>query len=74
MNELEPCPHCTGNNIQVEGDDFDGDVFCNDCKLCTYVCYGTRNAIRVWNGRIRIKEWSFLTDDNRPPDVLHYSI
>jgi hypothetical protein len=74
MIQLEPCPYCTGTNIEVGGDDFDGDVCCNDCLLCTYVCYGTRNAIRVWNGRIRIAEWGFLTETGKPLDILHYCI
>jgi hypothetical protein len=54
---LEPCPECQSTHVCESGDDFDGEVSCNDCGLSTYVCYGTKNAINVWNGRLNFKNW-----------------
>jgi len=55
--QLLPCPRCKSTNVSVSGDDFDGDVGCEDCKLETYVCYGIKNAVNVWNNRINMDRW-----------------
>lgn len=54
---LEPCPECQSVRVCESGDDFDGEVSCNDCGLSTYQCYGTKTAINVWNGRLNFKKW-----------------
>lgn len=62
---LNPCPNCKSSNIEIGGDDFDGDVMCLDCRLITPVCYGTKNAILTWNEAENWKTaWSFLNDDD----------
>jgi hypothetical protein len=60
--ELNPCPNCNSLNVEVNGDDFDADVYCNDCSLCTPVCFGINTAVNVWNGRVNTKKWSFLKE------------
>lgn len=61
---LESCPNCSSNDVEESGDDFDGQVTCECCGLSTYVCYGTKNAIRVWNKRINTNKWNFDSYNN----------
>lgn len=66
---LNPCPNCKSVNIEIGGDDFDGDVMCIDCKLIIPVCYGTKNAILTWNEAENWKTaWSFLNYDSEISD------
>lgn len=58
---LEPCPNCSSTDVEESGDYCDGEVSCNNCGLYTYVCYGTKNAIRVWNKRINTDKWKFIS-------------
>lgn len=57
---LIECPNCGSLNIEDSGDDFDGEVNCNYCGLCTGICYGTESAIYIWNNRLKIERWYFL--------------
>ena len=57
---LSSCPRCGGSNVREHGDDFDGDVACEDCDLTCPVCLGTRSAVSYWNACAkdgRWKEW-----------------
>lgn len=62
---LLPCPNCHSTNIQEGGDDFDGDVGCNDCCLTTPNFYGTKSAINAWNNRKYMDRWSYLDDADK---------
>ena len=54
-----PCPNCLSTDVEESGDDIDGEVGCNICSLATPVCYGTEQAIRVWNNRLHIDQWVY---------------
>lgn len=72
---LNPCPNCKSVNIRIDGDDFDGDAMCVDCKLITPICYGTKGAILTWNKANNWKNWEFLTggyDDISDLDRLNW--
>lgn len=66
---LNSCPNCKSIDITIGGDDFDGDVMCNECKLVTPVCYGTKGAILTWNKAANWQTaWDFLKDNNEISD------
>lgn len=67
---LLPCPNCNSEDVEESGDDFDGDVSCNNCSLTTHTCYGTKAAIRVWNKRSHTECWSFLIDTQPDMDYM----
>lgn len=68
---IEPCPHCNSTNVSEGGDDFDGDVACNDCSLATPSFCGTKAAINAWNKRLYKDQWYFINTDN---DQFDYQI
>ena len=45
---IEPCP-CGNVSPLVSGDDFDADVYCEQCSRITPPCFGTKGAISWWN-------------------------
>ena len=57
---LTPCPDCGSLDVEESGDDFDGMVNCSKCGLATYLCYGTKTAIKVWNERINRIYWGVI--------------
>ena len=63
-DKILPCPNCNSTDVEASGDDFDGMVNCNYCKLETYICYGTNAAIKVWNKRTNIDKWQFGWNDD----------
>lgn len=58
---LFPCPKCNSQNLEIGGDDSDGDVICHNCGLITPVCYGTKSAISIWNKRDNWQNWSIFS-------------
>lgn len=67
---LLPCPNCHSTNIQEGGDDFDGDVGCNDCTLTTPVFIGTKSAINAWNKRKYMDRWIYLDDGEKAREFM----
>ena len=61
---LNPCPNCKSSDIEIGGDDFDGDVICNKCKLITPICCGTKWAILAWNKAENWKTWDILSEES----------
>lgn len=68
---ITSCPNCNSTSVQEGGDDFDGDVSCNDCSLTTPNFRGTKAAINAWNKRLYMDKWIFLNPDN---DQFDYQI
>lgn len=67
---LLPCPNCHSTNVQEGGDDFGGDVGCNDCTLTTPVFYGTKGAINAWNNRKYMDRWIYLDDGEKAKEYM----
>lgn len=54
---LSPCPRCGSSNVREFGDDFDGDVGCEDCDLTCPTCNGTHSAVAYWNACVKDGRW-----------------
>jgi len=52
-SDIKPCPFCGGTNTYILKDYCGNEicVMCEDCEAEGPNCFGTKNAIELWNKR-----------------------